>query len=198
MWDELSMSDKAKLIKMAVDSGITDLNKVRDVYNEYQQWDLYNKDGVMKDVDYERFNRTLPDNLRDNGDNSGYDMYKYWNYNGKPSDFNEALDREMFSMEDDGFYHAFTIGWNPDTGVGEFMKSKDHPTVWRELDYYNNGRGLREKWGVPLVRDYDTIMNYDEVPLSQEEYDDWKNFKNSYDLVEGDDRYYYVPKNKKS
>lgn len=34
-WDDLNMGDKSRMIKLAVDSGITDLRTIRDVYNSY-------------------------------------------------------------------------------------------------------------------------------------------------------------------
>lgn len=37
MWDELSMADRAKYIKMGVESGITDLSTIRKVYNKFDE-----------------------------------------------------------------------------------------------------------------------------------------------------------------
>ena len=37
MWNKLSMADKAKYIKLAVDSGVADLSTIRDVYNKYAE-----------------------------------------------------------------------------------------------------------------------------------------------------------------
>lgn len=34
-WDDLNMGDKSRMIQLAVDSGITDLRTIRDVYNSY-------------------------------------------------------------------------------------------------------------------------------------------------------------------
>lgn len=36
-WDDLNMGDKSRMIKLAVDSGITDLRTIRDVYNSYAE-----------------------------------------------------------------------------------------------------------------------------------------------------------------
>lgn len=147
--------------------------------------------------DYEYFLSTLPDNLKNSGD--GYNMYRYWELNGRPKDFEEARQIEMFRLFEDG-YHAPTIAWNQDTGIGEFMKPKDHPSVWREVDYYNNGRYLDEKWWVPKDRDvtYDTLMNYNIYQLDPEfdsdEYRDWENLRNNYNLIEKNNTYYYEPK----
>lgn len=34
MWDKLSIKDKARIMKMAVESGLTDLNKIKEIYNK--------------------------------------------------------------------------------------------------------------------------------------------------------------------
>lgn len=34
-WDKLSMADRAKYIKLAVDNGIYDISHIRDTYNSY-------------------------------------------------------------------------------------------------------------------------------------------------------------------
>lgn len=36
MWDKLSMSERAKYIQLAVQNGITDVNSIRDTYNQYK------------------------------------------------------------------------------------------------------------------------------------------------------------------
>lgn len=36
-WNELSMSEKVPYMKLALDSGITDLNMVQNVYNKYAE-----------------------------------------------------------------------------------------------------------------------------------------------------------------
>lgn len=36
-WDDLNMGDKSRMIKLAVDSGITDLRTIRDVFNSYAE-----------------------------------------------------------------------------------------------------------------------------------------------------------------
>lgn len=46
MWNKLSMTDKAKYIKLAVNNGITDLDTVRKVYNSYA------KGGYIGDENY--------------------------------------------------------------------------------------------------------------------------------------------------
>ena len=36
MWEDLSMKDRASLIKIAVDNGIYDINEIRGSYNQYK------------------------------------------------------------------------------------------------------------------------------------------------------------------
>ena len=50
-WNKLTMKDKAKYIKLALDSGITDLNIIRDTYNKYQDGgEKETKSSKTKDV----------------------------------------------------------------------------------------------------------------------------------------------------
>ena len=34
-WNDLTLSDKARMIQLAVNSGITDLRTIQEVYNKY-------------------------------------------------------------------------------------------------------------------------------------------------------------------
>ena len=84
---------------------------------------------------YKRFKNSLPDNLK-NTPESDYAMRYYWKHGNKPKSFDEAINREnpMFTMEDDGFYHAPSV--EPNTL--RFLKPKNHPTLQYELDWYNS------------------------------------------------------------
>jgi hypothetical protein len=74
------------------------------------------------------FNKTLPNNLRDDnfkyGDYSYYDLYGMWEAAGKPNSFKEVKDTEFFPLQDDGLYHGFSVGKD-----GIVLKSKNHPSV---------------------------------------------------------------------
>ena len=87
------------------------------------------------DARYQGFLDTLPRNLSHEGD--GYNMRRYWELNGKPSNFMEAQGKNMFFPEWDGF-HATSVAYNPDYGIYEFMKSPDHPSIRYETDWYNS------------------------------------------------------------
>jgi hypothetical protein len=83
---------------------------------------------------YKKFKETLPDNLR-NTPESDYRMKLYWRNNGKPADFDASLQmpEPMFSMEDDGKYHGYSV----DPTSLKFLKPKDHPTVEKEIEWFN-------------------------------------------------------------
>ena len=50
-WNKLSMADRAKYIKLAVQNGVTNLDNIRNTYNKYTEGDLVNKfdDGGTKE-----------------------------------------------------------------------------------------------------------------------------------------------------
>ena len=52
----------------------------------------------------------------------------------------------MFSLEDDGYWHASSIAYNEETGEYEFMKAPNHPTIQLELDAYNKNRRFKRKY----------------------------------------------------
>jgi len=64
-------------------------------------------------------------------------MKDYWKYNGKPKDFQTGVFNGLFTKYEDG-YHAYSVAENPDTGEIEFMKSDKHPSLQKELDWYNS------------------------------------------------------------
>lgn len=80
-----------------------------------------------------KFNESLPDNLRDDefvyGDPNQYDLYGMWESVGKPASFKDVKDTEHFLLQDDGYYHGFSV--NPRTG--QFLKPKGHGTIGFEV-----------------------------------------------------------------
>lgn len=124
-----------------------------------------------------------------------YNMRRYWELRGKPSNWAEAQrdfnylynvkEDPMFTLENDGAYHAPSTAFNQDTGIYEFMKSADHPTVKYELNWYDNGD--------------ETMPNGLRIP-SFEGFKSSQNFKKNYELQYSpiENKYYYVPRaNKK-
>lgn len=80
---------------------------------------------------------TLPAAQRDSTD---FRVRDYWEFNGKPKDFNEAISKGMFTQQPDG-WHANSVAENPATGEIEFMKSSSHPNHHVEVDWYNSDDG---------------------------------------------------------
>ena len=89
---------------------------------------------LTDDEKYQIFYESLPKNLQDTTD---YRMKDYWKYNGKPKDFQTGVFNGLFTKYEDG-YHAYSVAENPDTGEIEFMKSDKHPSLQKELDWYNS------------------------------------------------------------
>lgn len=73
MWNDLTLSDKARMIQLAVKSGITDLNTIQRVYNTFANGGNLDGDETIKKVNSSRadFVKRLKDPNReyiDNGD----------------------------------------------------------------------------------------------------------------------------------
>lgn len=80
---------------------------------------------------FQEFNKTLPDNLRNDnfkyGDYSHYDLYGMWDASGKPKSFDDVKDTEQFGLQEDGTYHGFSVG-----NDGIWLKPKSHPSAFME------------------------------------------------------------------
>lgn len=102
--------------------------------------------------------QSLPENQRDS---TNYRVKDYWEYNGRPRDFEEAKRKGMFVEQEDfddtgkslgKSWHGFTVAENPNTGELEFMKSSQHPTIQKELDWYNSDDGADFRSQYELVK----------------------------------------------
>lgn len=102
--------------------------------------------------------QSLPENQRDS---TNYRVKDYWEYNGRPKDFEEAKRKGMFVEQEDfddtgkslgKSQHGFTVAENPNTGELEFMKSSSHPTIQKELDWYNSDDGADFRSQYELVK----------------------------------------------
>lgn len=100
--------------------------------------------GKPVEDDYEKFKRTLPPNQRNTSEYE-YSTKRYWELNGKPKNFDEAVKNGMYSLEDDGFYHASSIAWTPE-GDAEFMKPNVHPTKHFEDEFYESNPEFQKKY----------------------------------------------------
>lgn len=83
------------------------------------------------------FLESFPMEARNQWPGEGYNVRRYWELHGKPKNWKEALAKEMYSLEEDG-WHASTVAYNEDTDEYEFMKASNHPTIQYELDWYNS------------------------------------------------------------
>ena len=103
--------------------------------------------------EFQEFNKTLPDNLRDDnfkyGDYSHYDLYGMWDASGKPKSFDDVKDTEIFPLQEDGYYHGFSVG-----NDGILLKPKSHPSAFMEFminqlnpESYYNGHIIQREDG---------------------------------------------------
>lgn len=144
-------------------------NKPQEIYNEQreviEQFQQGGKPSKKKDWNsYYEFLETLPKNLQKGNDTDtleGYRMKLLFDNTPNLWTFEDGLKGEnpIFTKEEDG-YHAPSVIQLPD-GHYEFLKSYNHPTFQKEIEWYNSedGKSFREKYilrskndqGVPLV-----------------------------------------------
>ena len=119
--------------------------------------------------------QSLPENQRDS---TNYRVKDYWIFNGRPSDFEEAKRKGMFVEQEDfddtgkslgKSWHSFTVAENPNTGELEFMKSSSHPTIQKELDWYNSddGADFRSQYELVKTEPYYKYVKR-KIPIKQE------------------------------
>jgi hypothetical protein len=174
-----------------VSNGVTSLNDIKKDYNSFApggpiETDEYGYPAditpavVTQDPEFNKFLMTLPDNLRLTPEKDYY-LYKSWKMNGRPRNFQEGLEANMYNWDDsDNSYHGVTvIGYN-ENGVGIFGKPKHHDTVRYELDWYNKGIG--------------TLEGGEQYPLQGEERKEWEDFRKEYQLDSTGVDYKYVPR----
>lgn len=108
---------------------IQDLQRAKRITSSLK----YQQGGKVTDP-FESYLQTLPENQRDD---SNFRVRDYWEFNGRPKDFDEAVFRGLFTQFEDG-WHANSVAENPKTGEIEFMKSSSHPSIQEELDWYDS------------------------------------------------------------
>ena len=72
--------------------------------------------------------------------------------NGKPKNFEEAKERDMYRMGDDGYYHANSVAERGD-GVYEFMKPRTHSTVWMETMFHELDPNFKKEYSLQVGDD---------------------------------------------
>ena len=127
-------------------------NEQREVIEQFQQG---GKSSKKKDWNsYYEFLETLPKNLQKGNDtdtSEGYRMKLLFDNAPNLWTFEDGLNGEnpIFTKEEDG-YHAPSVIQLPD-GHYEFLKSYNHPTFQKEIEWYNSedGKSFREKYICP-------------------------------------------------
>ena len=117
--------------------------------------------GPIKNMSFEDWYKTVP---TDRNDTTAYNLRRA--YELAPYDELEAWRTSSVKDLNSGKNHLRSVYLNPDTGIYEFMKSKNHPTLHFETDWYNSN-------------DPEAIK-----------------FRNNYNLDMNGDYYKYVPKKK--
>lgn len=117
--------------------------------------------GPIKNIPFEDWYKTVP---IDRNDTTAYNLRRA--YELAPFDELEAWRTSSVKDLNSGKNHLRSVYLNPDTGIYEFMKSKNHPTLHFETDWYNSN-------------DPEAIK-----------------FRNNYNLDMSSDYYKYVPKKK--
>lgn len=135
------------------------LNKAREVNKLQKGGKVDGITGAAPKITFESWYETVPS---DRNDTTSYNLRRAFEL--APKEELEAW--RTSSVEDlrNGKNHLNSVYLNPKTGIYEFMKAKNHPTLKYELEWYNS-------------KDPEAVK-----------------FRNSYDLDTSGDYYRYVPK----
>lgn len=135
------------------------LNKAREVNKLQKGGKVDGITGAAPKITFESWYETVPS---DRNDTTSYNLRRAFEL--APKEELEAW--RTSSVEDlrNGKNHLNSVYLNPKTGIYEFMKAKNHPTLKYELEWYNS-------------KDPEEIK-----------------FRNAYDLDMSGDYYKYVPK----
>ena len=108
--------------------------------------------GPLKKGKYEDWYKTVP---ADRNDTTSYNLKRA--YELAPYDELEAWRTSSIKDLEEGKNHLRSVYLNPNTGVYEFMKSKNHPTLHFETDWYNSN----DPEAVKFRKEYDLDMSGD-------------------------------------
>lgn len=108
--------------------------------------------GPLKKGKYEDWYKTIP---ADRNDTTSYNLKRA--YELAPYDELEAWRTSSIKDLNAGKNHLRSVYLNPNTGVYEFMKSKNHPTLHFETDWYNSN----DPEAVEFRKNYDLDMSGD-------------------------------------
>lgn len=152
------------------------LNEVKQIVKQSKKLQV---GGSVPDP-FEVYLQSLPEYQRYS---TNFRVRDYWEYNGRPKNFDEARKKGMFEWKEDfdesgkslGWsWHAFTVAKNPNADEYDFMKSPSHPTVQKEIDWYNSDAGseFRKEYELQKVQPYYKYVKrkapYKDVPIHKE------------------------------
>lgn len=135
------------------------LNKAREVNKLQKGGKVDGITGAAPKITFESWYETVPS---DRNDTTSYNLRRAFEL--APKEELEAWRTSSISDLKNGKNHLNSVYLNPKTGIYEFMKAKNHPTLKYELEWYNS-------------KDPEAIK-----------------FRNAYDLDMSGDYYKYVPK----
>ena len=135
------------------------LNKAREVNKLQKGGKVDGITGAAPKITFESWYETVPS---DRKDTTSYNLRRAFELD--PKDELEAWNTSRVEDLRNGKNHLNSVYLNPKTGIYEFMKAKNHPTLKYELEWYNS-------------KDPEAIK-----------------FRNAYDLDMSGDYYKYVPK----
>ena len=122
---------------------IENINRAKEILSSLPKSQKLQSGGKIED-EFKQYLNSLPEEQRNT---ANFRVRDYWEYNGRPKNFEEAKSKGMFKWEEDfdengnslGYsWHAFSVAKNPTLDEYEFMKSSSHPSVQKELDWYNS------------------------------------------------------------
>lgn len=137
-YNNLSTKEKAAIIKMAVSHGINTIPEIKEFYNN-----MYSDGG---DISFQDWYKTIP---KDRNDTTNYDLKRAYEVLPK-----EILERwrtatpKQLKRDD-------TISL-PTVYNYRFLKSKNHPSIKEEYDWYNSEQGkyFKEKFLLDTTNTY--------------------------------------------
>ena len=132
-----------------------------------------------KELDFDSWYKTVP---KDRNDTTSYNLKRAYELTPKEEieQWRKASPKEL----QDGNKHLRTVYENPETGEYEFMKSKNHPALQKELDWYNSNTPeaykFRSKYKLDTSKDY-----YKYIPKKDIENQDANKFSIGGNLLQG-------------
>lgn len=116
-WDNLSLAEKAEMMRVAINNGMLTLPEIKDAYNEFAQGGPLTGWTKKDEAGYRHWRNNLPKNLRDTND-TDYDMRAAYKAGMQPEWHPE-----------DNSYH---LG-SRDPKTGRILKAPHHPTFLQAL-----------------------------------------------------------------